>query len=163
MKSMPKTQFGDILVQYAYQFNTLKYSPNPKLEIYKKLEAIFLNKENEIVESMELSSLANLSIVCVQQLMSLEIMGQIKDFSLDILKQKHDRELEPHDVDPLCLLIGSLNVSGSLSPQMLAVLVERFSKSLQSQYLSIEKCAKLYISLSRVQKIYVESSESAAF
>lgn len=64
--------------------------------------------------------------------MSLEIMGQIKELSFDILNQKLDRELEPHDIDPLCLLIGSLHVSGSLSPQMLGVLVERFSKSLQS-------------------------------
>ena len=163
MKSMSKAQLGDILVQYAYNFNILKYPPNPKLEIFKKLDEIFQDKSNEIVESMEMSSLAHLSIVCVQQLLSLDIIGQIKEKSLEILKQKEDRELEEHDVDPICLLIGSLHVSGSLTPQLLGVMVERFSKSLQSRYLSIEQYSKLYISLSRVQKIYVDSSESAAF
>lgn len=112
---------------------------------------------------MELASLANLSIVCVQQLLSLDIMNHIKDLSLDLMKKNQDKELEPHEIDPLCLLIGSLHVSGSLTPQHLGAIIERFSKSLKQGFLSIEQYSKLYISLSRVQKIYVDSNESAAF
>lgn len=72
---------------------------------------------------MELGSLANLSIVCVQQLLSLEIVNQIKDLTLDLMEKKKDVELEPHEIDPLCLLIGSLHVSGSLTPQHLGAII----------------------------------------
>lgn len=71
--------------------------------------------------------------------------------------------MAPGDIDSLCLLIGSLHVTENLEPSFLARVIKKFQGALAKDELSLRQVAMLYLSLSRVHKIYVESTESAAF
>lgn len=71
--------------------------------------------------------------------------------------------MAPGDIDSLCLLIGSLHVTEDLEASFLAHVVEKFKDALAKDELTLRQVAKLYLSLSRVHKIYVESTESASF
>ena len=67
------------------------------------------------------------------------------------------------DVEPLCLLIGSLHISESLDGQTLGVIINSFKTSVVESVLSVSEISKLYLAISRVYEIYIQSAESASF
>ena len=59
------------------------------------------------------------------------LLGQVRKCSFDYMARiQHDKEFDVFDVEPLCLLIGSLNVSGNLDPEFLGFIIEKLITSL---------------------------------
>ena len=77
---------------------------------------------------------------------------------------EHDKEFDVFDVEPLCLLIGSQNVSNNLDPKFLGFIIEKLITSIDvgSKVFTIEHISKLYIALSRVKEVYVNSDEAGS-
>lgn len=69
-----------------------------------------------------------------------------------------------NEIESVCLLIGSLHISENLTPEFLGLVVQKLNNSLLlSKILTLDEYSKMYLSLSRVYKIYVDSAENAAF
>ena len=81
-----------------------------------------------------------------------------------MLRLRSDKEFDPADVEALCLLISNLQVTSNLDPKFLGLIVEKLTSSIdaKSKHLTMEHVSRLYLALSRVQEVYVESGEPAA-
>ena len=72
--------------------------------------------------------------------------------------------MDPADVEPTCILLENLQQSGNLQPKLVGFTVEKLMTSIESKskLLTMEHISNLYLTLSRVQEIYVNSQEPAA-
>ena len=58
-------------------------------------------------------------------------MGRIKDAALVYMVRKaEDPEFNPLDIDPLCILVGSLHVSDSLDPKFIGLIVSKLTSAI---------------------------------
>ena len=76
-------------------------------------------------------------------------------------KVSESEKIDKTEVESICLLIGSLHLSGQLEPKFLGQVINTFKASCDG--LSVSQVSKLYLAISKVIEVYVESNESAAY
>jgi len=111
---------------------------------------------------MSTRSLANLSSVCIRKDFTIRdyVQEQISR-SLHIKLEEMKERIMPEDIEPIVQLLESLEITFHLRPPQIDLLVKAFAKSCDEMY--IHNISKLYLAVSRVIPLYLNSDQPACF
>lgn len=150
MQQFAKDQVAEIIIQYGMDLSKA-YQTTQKEKVWGGIEAQLLRLLDQL-ELLSIASLSNLTMLSIQQGLDSTFIDKVTEVVLAQTEKKvADREaFKAHEIEPICLLIGGLQISQRLEAKLLGLIIQRFIDSLEEKSLALTEVSRLYLALSRV-------------